>query len=157
MPFLKFDMQHWGPSPVKCPNRLRDEQRYIRGLTDWPAGTERDLSKLLLTRVICKKKGKIRRMKSFSFTSYFMFSTAVLSHSPGVVYYHLLLRRETRIPGVAPFSFRIIIWDLFVHRGQTSYTPTAFGKLWTTPGVRCMKHETCFIIIHDPGMRLGTE
>ena len=36
----------------------------------------------------------------------------------GVVYYHLLLRRETRIPGVAPFSFRIGIWDLFVHRGQ---------------------------------------
>ena len=30
--------------------------------------------------------------------------------------------------------------DLFVHRGQKSYTPTAFGKLWTTPGVRCIKH-----------------
>ena len=74
------------------------------------------------------------------FTSYFMFSIAVLPHSPGVVYYHLLLRRETRFPGVAPFSFRIGIWDLFVHRGQKSYTPTAFGKLWTTPGVRCMKH-----------------
>ena len=41
------------------------------------------------------------------FTSYFMFSIAVLPYSPGVVYYHLLLRRETRIPGVAPFSFRI--------------------------------------------------
>ena len=66
-----------------------------------------------------------------------MFSCiAVLPHSPGVVYYHLLLRRETRIPRVAPFSFRIGIWDLFVHRGQKSYTPTAFGKLWTTPGVR---------------------
>ena len=36
------------------------------------------------------------------FTSYFVFSIAVLPHSPGVVYYHLLLRRETRIPGVAP-------------------------------------------------------
>ena len=44
-----------------------------------------------------------------------------------------IVRRETRIPGVAPFSFRIGIWDLFVHRGQKSYTPTAFGKLWTTP------------------------
>ena len=76
------------------------------------------------------------------FTSYFVFSIAVLPHSPGVVYYHLLLRRETRIPGVAPFSFRIGIWDLFVHRGQKSYTPTAFGKLWTTPGVRCMKHAS---------------
>ena len=31
------------------------------------------------------------------FTSYFVFSIAVLPHSPGVVYYHLLLRRETRI------------------------------------------------------------
>ena len=76
------------------------------------------------------------------FTSYFVFSIAVLPHSPGVVYYHLLLRRETRIPGVAPFSFQIEIWDLFVHRGQKSYTPTAFGKLWTTPGVRCMKHAS---------------
>ena len=76
------------------------------------------------------------------FTSYFVFSIAVLPHSPGVVYYHLLLRPETRIPGVAPFSFRIGIWDLFVHRGQKSYTPTAFGKLWTTPGVRCMKHAS---------------
>ena len=75
------------------------------------------------------------------FTSYFMFSIAVLPHGPGIVYYHLLLRRETRIPGVAPFSFRIGIWDLFVNRGQESYTPTAFGKLWTTPGVRCMKHH----------------
>ena len=46
------------------------------------------------------------------FTSYFVFSIAVLPHSPGVVYYHLLLRRETIIPGVAPFSFQIGIWDL---------------------------------------------
>ena len=38
-------------------------------------------------------------------TSYFMFSIAVLPHSPGVVYYHLLLRRETRIPGVSPSFF----------------------------------------------------
>ena len=76
------------------------------------------------------------------FTSYFVFSIAVLPHSPGVVYYHLLLRRETRIPRVVPFSFRIGFWDLFVHRGQKSYTPTAFGKLWTTPGVRCMKHAS---------------
>ena len=40
-----------------------------------------------------------------------------------------IVEQETRIPGVAPFSFRIGIWDLFVHRGQKSYTPTAFGKL----------------------------
>ena len=44
------------------------------------------------------------------FTSYFLFSITVLPHSTGVVYYHLLLRRETRIPGVASFSFRIRIW-----------------------------------------------
>ena len=31
---------------------------------------------------------------------------AVLPHSPRVVYYHLLLREETRIPRVASFSFR---------------------------------------------------
>ena len=46
------------------------------------------------------------------FSSYCVFRIAVLPHSPGVVYYLLLLRRETRIPGVAPFSFRIGIWDL---------------------------------------------
>ena len=33
------------------------------------------------------------------------------TQSWGIEYYHLLLRRETRIPGVAPFSFRIGIWD----------------------------------------------
>ena len=43
-----------------------------------------------------------------------MFNVAILPRSPGVVYYHLLLRRETRIPGVAPFSFRIGIWDPFL-------------------------------------------
>ena len=32
------------------------------------------------------------------FTSYFMFSIAVIPHSAGVVYYYLLLRREARIP-----------------------------------------------------------
>ena len=37
------------------------------------------------------------------FTSYFVFCIAILPHIPGVVYYHLLLRRETRVPGVAPF------------------------------------------------------
>ena len=53
---------------------------------------------------------------------------ADLPHSPGVVYYHLLLRRETRIPGVAPFSFRIGIWDLFVHRGQNPMHPQPLGS-----------------------------
>ena len=41
------------------------------------------------------------------FTRYLVFRIAVLPHRPGVVYYHLFLRHETRIPGVAPFSFRI--------------------------------------------------
>ena len=76
---------------------------------------------------------------------------AVLPHSPGVVYHHLL----TRIPGVAPFSLRIGIWDLFVHRGQKSYTPTAFGKV--VYHSRSKVHEICLIIIHDPGMRPGPE
>ena len=92
------------------------------------------------------------------FTSYFVFSMAVLPHSPGVVYYHLLLRRETRIPGVAPFSFRIGIWDLFVHRGQKSYTPTAFGKLLTTQGVRCMKHQCSKLRVHTaPGAHISVD
>ena len=76
------------------------------------------------------------------FTSYFAFDIALLPHSPGVVYYQLMLRLEARILGVAPFYFEIGIWDLFVIRGQKSYTPTAFGKLWTTPGVRCTKHAS---------------
>ena len=71
-----------------------------------------------------------------------MFSISVLPHSPEVVYYHLLLRRKTRIPRVAPFSFQIGILDPFVHRGQKSYTPTALSMLYTTPGVRSMKHAS---------------
>ena len=67
--------------------------------------------------------------------------------------YHLLLRRETRIPVVAPFSFQIDIWDLFVNRGKKSNTLAAFGKLWT----RRKMYYTCLIIIHDPSMRLGPE
>ena len=42
-----------------------------------------------------------------SFTSYFEFSIAVLPHNAGAVYYIiLLLRRETRIPGLPPSLFR---------------------------------------------------
>ena len=76
---------------------------------------------------------------------YFEFSIASCSSTQSwgrVLPLPLLLRSETRIPGVAPFSFRIGIWDVFVHRGQKSYTPTAFGKLWTTPGVRCIIHDS---------------
>ena len=47
------------------------------------------------------------------FTSYIVFLIAVLRRSPEVVYYHLLLRRVTRIPGVAALSLRRGIWDLF--------------------------------------------
>ena len=39
------------------------------------------------------------------FTSDFVLSIAVLPHRPGVVYYHLLLRKETRIPGFPPSFF----------------------------------------------------
>ena len=103
--------------------------------TDGAAWDQMTASKIILT-------GQAVSFFLLCFTSFFVFRIADLPHSPGVVYYHLLLRRETRIPGVAPFSFRIGIWDLFVHRGQKSFIPTAFGKLWTTPGVRCMKHAS---------------
>ena len=79
-----------------------------------------------------------------------MFSMAVLLHSPGVVYYHLLLRRETRIPRVAPLSFRIGIWD----RNPIHVYP----RLWeVVDHSRGKMHYTCLIIIHDPGMRPGPE
>ena len=41
------------------------------------------------------------------FTGYFVFSIAISPHSLRIVCYNLLLRCETRIPGVARFSFRI--------------------------------------------------
>ena len=56
-----------------------------------------------------------------------MFHIAVLPQSPGVVYYHLLLGQESRIPGVAPFSFRIGIWDLFVG-GRNPIHPQPLGS-----------------------------
>ena len=104
----------------RCSGQSRQMSSASQSIQDW------DLFWLFL--IVC-------------FTSYFVF-LAVLPHSPGVVYCHLLLGRETRISGVTPFSFQIGFWDLFVHRGHNSYTPTAFGKLWTTPEVRCMKHAS---------------
>ena len=88
-------------------------------------------------------------------TSFFVFHIADLPHSPGVVYYHLLLRRETRIPGVAPFSFRIGIWDVFCAQGtEILYT----HSLWeVVDHSRSKMHETCLIIIHDPDIRPGQE
>ena len=79
--------------------------------------------------------------------------------SSRVVYNHLLLRRETNIPGVAPrglppYLFEEESWGLFVHRGPKSYTPTAFGKLWTTPGVRCLEN-TPGKIPHHKSMTQG--
>ena len=40
-----------------------------------------------------------------------------------------------------------------MHRGQKSYTLTAFGKLWTALGVRCILHA----FFSEPGMRPGLE
>ena len=62
--------------------------------------------------MVCYFKPDPMGLHFFSFFSIvcfasYVFSIAVLGHSPGVVYYHLLLRQETRIPGVAPISFRI--------------------------------------------------
>ena len=77
---------------------------------------------------------------------------AVLPHGPGVVYYHLLLRRETRIPGV-----------LFSNRNLGSFCALGTEILYThslwevVDHSRSKMHETCLIIIHDPGMRLGPE
>ena len=85
------------------------------------------------------------------FTSYFVLSIAVLPHSPGVVYYHQLLRGETSIPGVTPFSLQIGTWDLFVHIGQKSYTPIGLGEV--VDHSRSKMHFTYLIIIHDPGMK----
>ena len=76
-------------------------------------------------------------------------SIAVLPHSPGAVYYHLLLRQETIIHGLPPSLRNLGSFCAF-------YTPTAFRNLWTTQGVRYMPY-TFLIIIHDPGMRPGLE
>ena len=54
------------------------------------------------------------------FTSCFVFSIAVLPRSPRVVYYHLLLRQETRIPGLTPALFEEDLGNFCVHRGQKS-------------------------------------
>ena len=47
-------------------------------------------------KLIASRKYIYKTQSSFivcvCFTSYFVFSIAVLQHSPGVVYYHLLLR-----------------------------------------------------------------
>ena len=43
-----------------------------------------------------------------------MFSIPDMRHSPGVVYCHLLERRENRFPDFAPCPFRKEIWDLIV-------------------------------------------
>ena len=39
-----------------------------------------------------------------------------------------------------PLLFSNRIWVLFVHRGQKFYTPTVFGKLWTTLAVKPIFH-----------------
>ena len=89
------------------------------------------------------------------FTSYFVFSIAVLPHSPGVVYYHLLLRRETRIPGGCPLLFSKRNLGSFCAYGtEILYT----HSLWEVVGhSRIKMHATCLIIIHDPGRRPGPE
>ena len=81
-----------------------------------------------------------------------MFSIAVLPHSPGVVYFYLSLRQDTRFPGVASFSLRIVIRDLFVYiREQKSHTAYSLWKV--VDHSRSRMHYTCLVIIHDPRMR----
>ena len=72
----------------------------------------------------------------FVFMFYQLLYQLLVPHSPGVMYYHLLSTRDQNS------YFQIRIWDHFVHRGHKSYTPTAFRKLWTAPGVICMKHAS---------------
>ena len=62
-------------------------------------------SKCVLSHCSISSCGVLFLKNILCFTSYFVCSKAVLPHSPGVVYYHLLLRRGTRIPRVAPYSF----------------------------------------------------
>ena len=57
-----------------------------------------------------------------------MFSIAVLPNSPGAMYYHLLLKRKTRIPGVAAFCFQIGIWDIFVTGDRNPIHPQPLGS-----------------------------
>ena len=54
----------------------------------------------------------------YVFIKYFMPSIAVLPHSPGVVYYHLLLNEDTIIPGVASCSFFKCVYRMFLCIGD---------------------------------------
>ena len=81
-----------------------------------------------------------------------MFSIAVLPHSPGVVYYNLLLRRETRIL----FSNRNLLLGSFLCEWGTEIIYT--HSLWeVVDHCRSRMHETCVIIVYDANMRLGPE
>ena len=125
----------------------------LRGVGVWEPLATSSKSRSPCSRVVVSLREDEKSIEYFfffwgvCFTSYFMFRIAVLPLSPGVVYHHLLLRRETRILGVAPFSFRIGIWDLFVHKGtEILYT----HSLWeVVDHYRSKMHKTCLIIIHD--------
>ena len=75
-------------------------------------------------------------------TSYFVFSVGVLSHSPVVVYYPVpsIVEMGVQNSWGCPLLFSNRNRDLCAHRRQKSYTAATFGKLWTTPGVRCILH-----------------
>ena len=48
--------------------------------------------------------------------------------------------RDQNSRGRPLLFLRFFFYNLFVHSGQKSDTPTAIGKLWMSPGVRCIKH-----------------
>ena len=48
--------------------------------------------------------------------------------------------RDQSSPGCPLLFSKRTLGFVFVDRGQKSYTLTAFGKSWTTPEERCMKH-----------------
>ena len=57
-----------------------------------------------------RNKGKVNQSLAFKknncmFYQILYAQCSSFPHRPGVVYNHLLLRQETRIPGFAPFSF----------------------------------------------------
>ena len=57
---------------------------------------------------------------------------------------------ETRKQDIesSPWSFQVGILSFFMHKGQKSYTPTAFGNFWTTRGVSCVKHSSSYSMCH---------
>ena len=77
-----------------------------------------------------------------------MFTIAVLPHSPGVVY------QRSEFPGLPPSLFEKETGIFMCIGDRNPIHPQPFGVVDHS---RRKMHETCLIIIHDPGMRPGPE